>query len=172
MPITPTKILAIDPGTKELGVASLAGDRLEFYGVKTFKQRQPPHVLLASIASYITTLLVEYQPTLLAIEQTYRIQRESALLNIAALEIKQTARQRGLPVYEYAPVQVRQQIGPAGKGTKAAVAQVLAARYPELAHLLRQPTRWEALYRAHIFDAVAVGLFCWQQLNEGQDEHG
>jgi Holliday junction resolvasome RuvABC endonuclease subunit len=163
---TPTKILAIDPGTKELGVAVLADERLEFYGVKTFKQRQPPHVLLASIARYITALLVEYHPAILAIEQTYHIQRQAALLNIVALEIKQTALQNGLAVYAYAPRQVRQWIGQPGKGTKQDVAQGLAARYPELAHLLRQPTKWEALYRAHIFDAVAVGLFCWQQLNE------
>jgi Holliday junction resolvasome RuvABC endonuclease subunit len=166
MHTAPTKILAIDPGTKELGVAVLLEDRLEYYGVKTFKQRQPRHAFLAAVVRYITGLIADHHPNVLAIEQTYFIQREAALLNVTAAEIKYTAERCGLAVFEFAPAKVRQHVCRAEKATKRETAKVLAGRYPELARYLKQPTKWEALYWAHVLDAVAVGLVCWQQINE------
>lgn len=165
MPIAPTKILAIDPGTKELGVAVLFEDQLEYYGVKTFKRRQPAHLFLSGVARYISELIAEHQPQALAIEQTFFIQKESALLNVTAAVIRHMAKQAGLTVYEFDPTKVRQLICQSDRATKREAAKILAGRYPELARYLKQPTKWETLYRAHVFDAVAVGLVCRQQLN-------
>lgn len=169
MPTTPTTILALDPGTKELGVAVLLEARLEFYGVKTFKQRQPPHLFLAVVASYITGLIAAHRPTVLAIEQTFCRQRQSALLNVTAAEIIYAANQHGLRVFVYDPAKVRQTICQHEKGTKGETAQIVARRYPELSRYLKQPTRWETLYWGHVFDAVAVGLM---YLNEPEPETG
>jgi Holliday junction resolvasome RuvABC endonuclease subunit len=164
MPTKPTKILAIDPGTKELGVAVLLGDRLEYYGVKTFKRRQPAHAFLAAVMRYVTDLIADHQPAALAVEKTYFIQRQAALLNITAKEIKHTAKRSGLAVFEFAPVKVRQHICGTEKSTKRQTAKILASRYPELARYLKQPSKWEALYWAHAFDAVAVGLVCFDEI--------
>jgi Holliday junction resolvasome RuvABC endonuclease subunit len=160
----PTKILAIDPGTKELGVAVLVGGRLDYYGVKTFKHRQPTQVFLAAVVRYLTDLIADHQPIALAIEKTYSIQRDTALLNVTAKEIRNTAKRCGLAVFEFAPTQVRQHICKAEKATKRETAKILAGRYPELTHYLKRPTKWEALYWAHVFDAVAVGLACFDHI--------
>jgi RNase H-fold protein (predicted Holliday junction resolvase) len=40
-----TKILAIDPGTKEMGVAFLEKGKLIHYGVKSIKKKRSPHQL-------------------------------------------------------------------------------------------------------------------------------
>ena len=164
------KILAIDPGTKELGIAVLAGSQLAYYAVKTFKQRQVPHLFLTEVSGYIDSLISDYQPTVMAIEKTFLIQRDSALLNVTAAEIKHTGRQYGLPVYEYEPAWVRQKIGSTAKPTKRQVAEVLANRFPELAQLLSRPSKWEQLYWAHLFDAVAVGVACLEEANKIEAE--
>lgn len=158
-------ILAIDPGAKELGVAVLAGSHLEYFAVKTFKHRSPPQALLVNVSRYITKLIDAYQPTNLAIERTFLVQRNAALLNVAAAEIKHAARSRGLAVWEYAPIEVRKIICRQEKALKREAVQVIVKRFPELARFLRQPTQWEALYWAHMFDAVAVGLVCLEELS-------
>src|SRR5438067_12627450 len=82
MPEPSPTILAIDPGTKEIGVAVLFGLALRYYAVKTIKRRQPPHALLAEISRYITSLINEYHPEALAIEKTFLIQKSAVLLNV------------------------------------------------------------------------------------------
>lgn len=164
MPTKAIKILAIDPGTKEIGVAILREDQLEYYGVKSFKRRSPPRVFLAAIVRSITELIAEYQPIALAIERTFFIQREADLLNLTAMKIKQIARHHGLAVYEYNPTSVRQSLCQREKATKREMANCLASRYPALARHLQRPTKWEGLYWAHVFDAVAVGLVCFNQI--------
>ena len=163
---TPTTILALDPGTKELGVVVLLDARLEFYGVKTFKQRQPPHRFLTTVTRYITSLIAAYHPAILAIETTFSSQRNAALLQVTAAEIIHAAKQHGLSVREYDPVKVRQTLCQREKATKRDIAQLIARRYPELSRFLKQPTRWETLYWGHVFDAVAVGWRCWQEISE------
>lgn len=159
------KILAIDPGTKELGIAVLIGSQLAYYAVKTFKQRQVPHAFLAEVSGFIDSLISDYQPTAMAIEKTFLIQRDSALLNVAAAEIKHTGRQCGLLVYEYEPMLVKQKIcSETNKPTKRQVADVLTHRFPELAQFLSRPSKWEQLYWAHVFDAVAVGVVCLEEV--------
>lgn len=163
MPTKPPTILAIDPGTKEIGVAVFSGAGLCYYAVKTIKRRRPPQVLLAEISSYVIRLIQGYRPQTLVIEKTFLIQKSAALLNVAATEMKQTARQHGLAVCEYAPVEVRRAICQSENATKRETALRIVKRFPELAHYLNQPTRWGELYWANVFDAVAVG---WVYLSE------
>jgi len=166
MPEIPPTILAIDPGTKEIGVAVLSGSALRYYAVKTIKRRQPPHALLAEISRYIASLINEYRPDALAIEQTFLIQKSAVLLNVAADEIKHTVRQHGLAVYEYAPSEVRKFICQTEKATKRETARQITTRFPELSHYLKHPTKWEEMYWANMIDAVAVGVRCLYELQQ------
>lgn len=158
------KILAIDPGTKEVGVAVLYGGRFEYYGVKTFKHRRPPHTFLGAVAQYVDALIDTYQPDALAIEETFLLQKNAALVSVTAAEIKSAAEAHHVPIYEYNPVEVREKICSKEKATKLETAQALAVRYPELARFLRQPSQWEALYWSHMFDAIAIALAHYYEL--------
>lgn len=169
MPVNSPNILAIDPGTKEIGIAVLSPYQLEHYGVKTFKRRSPAHAFLAEVTKHIASLVETYQPCALAIEQTFIIQKNAALLNVTAAEVKRTAKELGLAVYEYAPTQVRRIICQSGRATKREVAKIVAHRFPELARLLNQRTKWEESYWANLFDAVAVGLVCMREVYGTQD---
>lgn len=158
MSTKPPTILAIDPGTKEVGVAVLAGPELCYYAVKTIKRRRPPRALLAETSNFLSRLIQDYRPETLAIEKTFLFQKSAALLSVAAAEMKQVARDRGIAVYEYAPVEVRRLICQGETVTKRETALRIVRRFPELARYLNQPTRWGDLYWANMFDAVAVGL--------------
>ena len=159
------KILAIDPGTREMGVAVLDGQQLVYYGVKTIRRQRSPAEVLHRIQEITASLIARYRPDCLAIEKMFLIQKSASLLVVAAEEIKATARQQGLIVQEYAPTAVRKMICHNGRATKAEAAKSVALRFPELRPYLEQRTKWEALYYANMFDAVAVGVALLMNIN-------
>ena len=161
-----TKILAIDPGTREIGVAALSGRELLYYGVKTIRRRDSASVILSQVQQVILRLIADYQPQYLAIEKMFLIHKSAALLNVTADEIKAVAKEQGLAVYEYAPTFVRKVICKTGRATKKQAAEIIAGQYPELGRYLEQRSKWEALYYANMFDAIAVGLCCRQELSK------
>ena len=159
-----TKILAIDPGTRELGVAVLSNAELLYYGVKTIRSRSSASEILNQVRQTISGLIADYKPQCLAIEKMFLIQKSAALLIVAADEIKRLAKAEGLSIYEYAPTVVRKIICQSGRATKKETAKKVAAQYPELHRYLERTSKWETLYYANMFDAVAVGLCCYQQI--------
>lgn len=163
-----TKILAIDPGTRELGVAILEGEELIYYGVKTVQRRTTPQEVLGEITRIIKQLIDRYAPSILAIEKVISIQRNSSLLIVATDQIKAAARREELVVYEYEPKVIRKFICQTGKATKREVAKHLARKYYELSQYLNRKSKWEQLYYAKLFDAISVGLICCTQLTDGQ----
>lgn len=164
MPTKRTRILAVDPGTRELGVAILEGEDLLFYGVKTVQKRMTPQEVLREITRIIKRLIDYYAPSILAIEKVFLIQKNASLLIVATDQIKATGRKEGLYVYEYAPKVIRKFICQTGKATKREVARHLTRKYYELSHYLNRTSRWEELYYAKMFDAIAVGLICYTEL--------
>src|ERR1044071_1615321 len=97
------KILAIDPGTREMGVAILDRQTLLYYGVKTIRGRRNPAEVLRRVQEITLSLIERFRPDCLALEKMFLIQKSASLLVVAAEEIKSAARQQGLPIYEYAP---------------------------------------------------------------------
>jgi crossover junction endodeoxyribonuclease RuvC len=158
------KILAIDPGTREMGVALLDGKTLLYYGVKTIRGQRNPAEVLRRIQEITGGLIERFRPDCLAIEKMALIQKSASLLVVSAEEIKATARQHGLPVYEYAPTTVRKVICSGGRATKQETANVIARRFPELRSYLEQKTKWETLYYANMFDAVALAVCAHLQI--------
>lgn len=153
------RILAIDPGTRETGVAVLDGMELIFYGVRTFKKRRPVSVLLKDVNRVMQKLIDEYDPSEMAIETTffYKNKCVSHLITVAE-EMKTIAKRNKLKVVEYAPKTIRKHICKSGKATKKETARVLCSRFPELCVYLTQDRKWKVDYWSHLYDAVAVGV--------------
>jgi Holliday junction resolvasome RuvABC endonuclease subunit len=165
MPIKFTRILAIDPGSKEIGLAVLEGDELVYYGVKTIRKRTAPEVILSEAERAVGQIIREYEPLVLAIETIPLIQTNAAFVVAVAERIKKTAKQEGLRILEFSPAFVRRSMCRTGKATKRKVAEVVAGRYPELAQYFDRKTYWEQLYWAKLFDAVAIGLVCSEHIS-------
>lgn len=156
---TKHKILAIDPGTRAMGVALLEGPRLIYHGVKTFSPAHSPHELLKEARGVISRLIRDFSPHMLAVEKTFFANnRNSALLNVLADEVAVIGRRKQLQVLRYAPNTVKKRICGNGHASKEAVARVVVARFPELKVFLTQDRKWKERFHENMFDAVAVGL--------------
>jgi crossover junction endodeoxyribonuclease RuvC len=154
-----TKILAIDPGTRAMGVALSEGDKLVYHAVKTIRKGTTPHETLAEGRRTILRLMADFQPDVLAIEKTFFANnRNAAILNVFADDIKALGRRKGLEVFSFAPSTVKKFITGNGRASKLEVAKVVIAQYPELKVYLNQDRKWKEDYHLNMFDAVALGI--------------
>src|SRR5438552_1610592 len=113
------KILAIDPGTREMGVAVLAGNQLEHYGVKTITDRKTPSSILLLGSQIVYRLIGLHKPNVLAIERPFMgYGNRSATLVALGREIAKLGRNMGLDVREISPKTVKKAVAGSGSATK------------------------------------------------------
>ena len=159
MPSPAPRILALDPGTRKMGVALLEGERLVYHGVNAFPGGRSPRRRLRDAHGAVARLLNDFRPDVLAMEGAFVTgNRRVALLNVLADEIQAIAGNRGLPVMRFAPATVKKHVTGDGHASKDAVARAAARVFPELVVYLTQDRKWKTLHHANMFDAVAVGL--------------
>ena len=153
------RILAIDPGTRNIGFALLDKGQLVHYGVKTIRQMNSPHEKLREGRKILLRLINDFGPQMLIVEKTFFANnRNSALLNVFADEIKTVGKRKGLRVQGLAANSVRKLICGNGAASKDDVARAVVARYPELKPYLTSDRRWKERYYRNMFDAVALGV--------------
>ena len=153
------RVLAIDPGTREMGIAFLDRGKLIYYGVKTFRKRRSPHETLNEGRKIILRLIRDFKPNVLVFEKSFFANNRSAcLLNTFTDEIKAIGKRKGLRVLAYAPSTVKKAICGNGRATKKEVARVIVSKYPELKVYLTQDRAWKEEYHQNMFDAVALGI--------------
>lgn len=156
---TKTRILALDPGTRHLGIAVLEDGALLYHGVHSFRHQDSPHAMLTLGRELVARLIHDFRPRVLAVEKTFFANnRNTALLNVFAEEIKAVGRRFGLKVLAFAPSTVKKIIAGTGQATKREVARAVVARFPELKVYLTQDRLWKERFYGNMFDAVAIGL--------------
>jgi crossover junction endodeoxyribonuclease RuvC len=155
-----SKILAIDPGTREMGIAFLEKGKLIYQGVKVFKDSsKSPSERLKEARKAILRLVRDFKPRILATEKAFFANnKNAALLNVLVDEIKAIARRKKLKLISFAPSTVKKFICGNGRASKKEVARVIVARYPELKVYLTQDRAWKEEYHQNMFDAVALGI--------------
>ncbi len=161
------RILAIDPGTRLMGVAVLDHGDLVYHGVETLGRAGSPHERLREGRRIVSRMLRDFRPGVLALEKTFFAKsRNTALLNVFADEIQALGRKRKLSVVSFAPSTVKKHVTGDGQATKAEVARAVIKRFPELRAYLTPDRKWKARYHSNRFDAVAVGMTALDQLEE------
>ncbi len=63
------RILAIDPGTRQMGIVVLQGNDLLYYSVKDFKRKRPADELIKATRETLLRLIQDYEPNVLAYEK-------------------------------------------------------------------------------------------------------
>ena len=154
-----SRILAIDPGTRHLGVALLENGQPKYHGVKTIKNRTSAEAVLREGRRLLRGLIRDWRPTLLAVEKTFFGQsRNVALLNVLADEIVVIGRACKIPVVRIAPTSIRKQLCGNGRASKEDVKRLIIARFPEFKVYATQDRKWKDDYHRNMFDAMALGL--------------
>ena len=153
------KILAIDPGTREMGIAFLDKGKLVYHGVKTFKRGRSPHETLREGRKTILRLIRDFEPQVFVVEKSfYAKNRNTSLLNVFIDEMMSIAKRNGLKVFSFAPCTLKKFICGYGRASKEDVARVIVAKYPELKVYLTQDRAWKEKFHQNMFDAVALGI--------------
>src|SRR5881409_2900506 len=110
-----SKILAIDPGTREMGVAVLNGNDLDYYAVKTITDRKSPSAILLQGSQIVYRLIGLHRPKILAIESPFMGYGNcSATVVALAREIVKLGRSLGIDIQEVGPKTVRTLVAGSG----------------------------------------------------------
>jgi len=154
-----TRILAIDPGTREMGVAVLGKGNLLYHGVEILRKLPSPQDRLRQGRVAVGRLIRNFRPTILVVEKTFIAKnRNTALLNVLADEICALGRRKGIEVVTLAPNTVKKIVSGNGWANKAEVARAVAERYPRLKAYLPPCRKWKQRRHHNMFDAVALAV--------------
>lgn len=160
MPKRNTKrILAIDPGAREMGVAVLEGGHLLYAGVESLRKFPSQGEQIRHAHATVTRLIRDFGPDVLALEKNFISKTPStSSLNALVTRIMVLGRRHGLTIIGLAANTVRKTLTGNGWATKQEIARAVAAKFPKLKAHLPPDRKWKRAYRLNLFDAVAVGM--------------
>ena len=158
------RILAIDPSLRSTGFAvleRLAGTKARAleYGCIPNAAKLPPSSCLVAIYDRLADLIARYEPECAAVEAVIFVQSHRTAITLGAARGSAilAAARRGLPVFEYAPTDVKQAVVGRGGAGKDQVAFMVRA----LLGLTETP-------QADAADALAIGLTHFQSHDSSQ----
>ena len=155
------RILAIDPGTREMGVAVFENGHLLYTGVETFRRLPSPRERLKQARVTVERLLADFRPSILTVERAFiGKSRKAVLLNVLVNQICALGRRNEIVVQTFAPNTVKKVVAGYGWARKEEVARAVARQFPKLTAFLPPDRNWKRRYRLNMFDAVALALAC------------
>jgi len=159
----PPTILAINPGTRYLGLAVFDGNELLEWRIKVIKGRWSTKKSKKALAIF-DAAIDRYRPRHLAVKELNPA-RSSSGLNSLATQIKKLALADSMTVHQY-PLKVLEASFCEEKRNKRTLAEAIAANYPELYCELQIEKSRKNPYHMHMFEAVALGAMCANELDE------
>ncbi len=125
------RILGIDPGYAIVGYGFVDYSRLKFnvvsFGAITTCAHTPFPQRLMDIYNDMLEIIDKYKPDCLSIEKLYFNTNTTTAIDVAQARgvIVLAAQTRGLPVYEYTPLQVKQAVTGYGRAEKYQVMEMV-----------------------------------------------
>lgn len=125
------RILGIDPGYAIVGYGIVDYNNLHFsvvgYGAITTKAHKPFPERLLDIYNDMLCIIDKYKPECLAIEKLYFNTNTTTAIDVAQARgvIVLAAKTRGIEIYEYTPLQVKQAVTGYGRAEKRQVMEMV-----------------------------------------------
>ena len=162
------RILAIAPGTRGFGYAVFEGqDTLVDWGIKSVTGNKNTRCL-----EEIAAMIAHYQPGVLVLENILtKDSKRCVRVRTLTKKIAALASSRKVHSVFFSRNHIQQIFFADGKGTKHALAEMVANRFPEELGFRLPPKRqpWMSQdCRMDIFDAVALGLMIRLQKKMGK----
>ena len=151
------RVLAIDPALRKTGWAIVENSggtlRAIEWGVIHNKPALLPSGCLVSIRTGLSDVIVRHSPTVCAIESTIFVQsyKTAIVLGTARGACLIAAAEHGLPIYEYAPREIKQ--AAVGRG---------AAQKDQVAFMIRAQLRLRETPESDAADALATAITHFQ----------
>lgn len=124
-------ILGIDPGYAIVGYGVVNSDGIRFrpmeYGAVTTKAKTEFSDRLKRIFSGITAIIDQYHPDAMSIEKLYFNTNTTTAIDVAQARgvIVLAATLKGVPIFEYTPLQVKQSVTGYGRAEKKQVMEMV-----------------------------------------------
>jgi len=124
-------VLGIDPGTAITGVGliEVVGGRCRLIdgGVIRTPAHTPMPERLLTIHTELSQLIDQYHPQVMAVEQLFHFRNATTVIPVSQARgvVLLAAAQRGLPIFEYTPLQVKMAVVGYGKADKRQVQEMV-----------------------------------------------
>lgn len=162
MQVKPIRILAINPGSRYLGIALFQGAELYDWRLKMNRGERT----LKLLVDYIS----RYQVSVLALKMTHLSRSSKALLDMVAI-LRKLAPQKGLTLREYSIDEIKGHFFQQGRSNKKRLMEEIARRYPFLYPELQHEQNLKNPYLVRMFEAIALGVLCFNTL-DGKKKKG
>lgn len=156
------KILALDPGTKYLGVAAFEGEYLLDWSIKSFRGKYNGEKQ-KKILQAINYLACEYEADILVV---YKKRYYSDTLSTLIQKIEHYSRRKGLKFYKYSLKETEDFFISEGKKNTSCLAKTMVAQYPELELIFNEEQSNQNEYYSKMFKAVALGAMCFYKTEQ------
>jgi hypothetical protein len=154
-------ILAVNPGTKYLGLAVFEGSDLVYWAVKVLKGKWSP-VKMRRVEKILSDLIDQHGVTTLTLKRVHS-SRNSRNLRYLIASIERLAKKRKLRLRYYGLEDVKDFLAPDLRINKLDMAGLVAARYRFLTPYLDGEWKHKHPYFVRMFEAVAAGLLALDQ---------
>lgn len=156
MPKNPQTVLAINPGTRYLGMAVFSSYQLKDWRIKVLrglwvKEKLPK--ALQIVAEWIE----KYQPETLVLKELHP-SRSSRHLETLTAKIQQLGHRQEMTVRQYTVKQLEAYLCGEERRNKHNLAQAIVAQYPELYPELICERTLKNHYHMRMLEAVALGI--------------
>ena len=155
----PLKILAINPGTRYLGIAVFIGTELRDWAVRVIKGK--------SITDCVTDYVNQYDINVISIKKLH-VNRSSKALRRIADEIENIAVNRKIVFHEYSIDDLKEKLLSETRGNKNLLMEEILKRYPFLLSDLQIELNHKNPYLVRMFEAVALGTVCFNAIDIGK----
>lgn len=156
---TTATLLALDPGTRAVGVAVFRGSFYDDASVVSLRRSWPTQTRLQVLERMLTRIVVNVKPTCAAVLAAPPHRGSDAATAARILRVSQRLlARRGCPPVLVSWEAVTQRVVEAKSASRRAVAWAVCQRYPHLASRLPVPGNREGRYQLRLFIAVATAL--------------
>lgn len=124
------RILGVDPGYAIVGIGVVDYDHVKFcaveYGAITTSAGRPIEERLMDIYNDFSSILEEYRPDAVSMEQLYFTNNTTTGIAVAEARgvLLLTAAQKNIPIYSYTPMQVKSAVVGYGRAEKEQVMEM------------------------------------------------
>jgi Holliday junction resolvasome RuvABC endonuclease subunit len=156
-------VLAVNPGTKYLGIAVFRGHQLQDWRVKNLSGKWSKEKLKKAL-TIISTWTLRYGPDLLVIKKLHP-SRSSRGLNSLHTQIQKLCLKKKLRLIQYTIKQLEAVFCHEERKNKRNLAEAVTALYPELTGELATEKRRRNPYHMRMLEAVALGAAGVHEIN-------
>ncbi len=125
------KILGIDPGTGITGFGVIEPNKDSYKlvdaGVIRTPAKQADEIRLQTIYEHIAELIDEHRPKIMSIEKLFFARNVTTAITVSQARgvVLLAAQQKGLDIFEYTPLQIKQALTGYGKADKAQIQEMV-----------------------------------------------